>query len=514
MDTNTEQTTPPVDGSPRMERPRAGRVFAGVAAGLANRLDVPAWVVRLVLVVLAFAGGTGLALYLIGWLFIPNEGETESVAVRTFSRADGTRSWIGIGLIGLAILIAVDSIGFVRGDFAFAVVLLIVGVLLYRGDLRGLGTRSQGQAEADAAQPPMTVAQVTGPNTERSEASSMTIQAPPAPPPPTRPAPPRRPKHPPSYLGRLTVGIGMVAVGTMAFADYLSTTFDPSARHYFGLAVAIIGLSLVVGGWFGRARGLIVLGVFLIPALLVSPVVEYGLEGGVGDRRITVPTASELNEPFQLAIGQLVIDLRDLSLGGGEATLEARVGIGSLEIILPDGIGVSGEASVGIGEVRAFQTTRGGFARTSEFSLPGEGTLTIDARSNLGEVVIRTSSAPSPSASVRSGDVEVTVDDAAQLGNRYEYDAGDVVLDFSDLDLTTLELPRTVSISMGTGNLTVLVEDRDLIDVNASVGIGRMELFGSESNGLGIDREYDGNDAATLILDIEVGAGALTLEDN
>jgi phage shock protein PspC (stress-responsive transcriptional regulator)/predicted membrane protein len=514
MDTNTEQTTtPPVDGSPRLERPRAGRVFAGVAAGLANRLDVPAWVVRLVLVVLAFAGGTGFALYVIGWLFIPNEGETESVAVRTFSRADGTRSWIGIGLIALAILIAVDSIGFVRGDFAFAVVLLIVGILLYRGNLRGLGNRDESEPVAGPVEPSVPIASVADPTLETSEAPSMTTQAPPAPPRPTRPAPPRRPKHPPSYLGRLTVGVGLVALGTMAFVDYLSTVFDPTARHYFGLAIATIGLALVAGGWFGRARGLIVLGVFLVPALLVSPVVEYGLEGGVGDRRISVPTASELDEPLELAIGQLVIDLRDLSLGGGQATLDARVGIGSLQIILPDGIAVTGEASVGIGEVRAFQTTRGGFARTSEFSLPGEGTLTIDARTNLGEVVISTSSAGSRSASVRSGDIELTVDDIAQLNDRYEYDAGDVVLDLSDLELTAIELPRTVSISMGTGNLTVLVDDRDLIDVNASVGIGRMELFGSESNGLGLDRDYDGDDAATLILDIEVGAGALTLED-
>lgn len=521
MDTNNEQTTtPPVAAPTRLERPRAGRVFAGVAAGLATRLDVPAWVVRLVLVVLAFAGGTGFALYLIGWLFIPNEGEEESVATRTLSGAGGPRSWIGIGLIALAILIAIDSIGFVRGDFAFAVVLVIVGILLYRGDLRfdlrDVSGRTASDANSETTNP-SDGATRTAAIQERNESKTMTTEtpiAPPAPPRPVPPAPPRTPKHPPSYLGRLTIGIGLVILGTMAFADYVWTAFDPTARHYFGVALATIGIALVAGGWFGRARGLIVLGVFLIPPLIVSPIAEYGFGDGIGDRRVSLDSVSELNEPFGLSIGQLVLDLRDLSLGGGEATLDASVGIGSLQIIVPDGLGVTGEATVGIGEVEAFETNRGGFARTAEFSLPGEGLLRIDARTNLGEVVIRTASRAGAVGSVRVAGVDVTVDDLSELQDRYEYDAGDVVLDFSNLELSAIERPRTVTISVGAGDLTVLIADADLVDVNATVGIGRIELFGSDSNGLGLDREYDGDNTATLILDIEVGAGALNLEEN
>ena len=43
--------------APRAVRPQDGRVIAGVAAGLAQHLSMPVWVVRTAFVVLAFAGG-------------------------------------------------------------------------------------------------------------------------------------------------------------------------------------------------------------------------------------------------------------------------------------------------------------------------------------------------------------------------------------------------------------------------------------------------------------------------
>jgi len=53
----------------RVVRSRSDRILAGVAGGLAARLGVDAVVVRLGFVVLAFAGGVGVAAYLLAWLF-------------------------------------------------------------------------------------------------------------------------------------------------------------------------------------------------------------------------------------------------------------------------------------------------------------------------------------------------------------------------------------------------------------------------------------------------------------
>jgi phage shock protein C len=58
---------------PRLERPRHGRVIAGVCAGFAQRYGWDVVLVRLVLVLVVLCGaGTPLLAYLIAWIVIPN----------------------------------------------------------------------------------------------------------------------------------------------------------------------------------------------------------------------------------------------------------------------------------------------------------------------------------------------------------------------------------------------------------------------------------------------------------
>jgi phage shock protein C len=61
-------------------RPNEGRMLAGVAAGFADYFDVDVTVVRIVIAVLAVIGGAGIPLYLAGWLLIPDEGASSSIA--------------------------------------------------------------------------------------------------------------------------------------------------------------------------------------------------------------------------------------------------------------------------------------------------------------------------------------------------------------------------------------------------------------------------------------------------
>lgn len=59
----------------RWERPRSGRLCAGVCAVLGERLGVdPQWV-RFGFIALALAQGVGVLLYCVLWLMWPNEGE-------------------------------------------------------------------------------------------------------------------------------------------------------------------------------------------------------------------------------------------------------------------------------------------------------------------------------------------------------------------------------------------------------------------------------------------------------
>ena len=55
-------------------------MIAGVAAGIAEFFDVDVTIVRIAIAVLTVFGGAGIALYIAGWLLMPNEGTDRSIA--------------------------------------------------------------------------------------------------------------------------------------------------------------------------------------------------------------------------------------------------------------------------------------------------------------------------------------------------------------------------------------------------------------------------------------------------
>ncbi|HEV2450875.1 MAG TPA: PspC domain-containing protein [Streptosporangiaceae bacterium] len=83
MNTTTTEPAGPQSGlrpSPPLSRPVGDRMLAGVASGVARYLGVDVTIVRIVLAVLAVAGGAGVPLYVAGWLLIPEEGCEQSIA--------------------------------------------------------------------------------------------------------------------------------------------------------------------------------------------------------------------------------------------------------------------------------------------------------------------------------------------------------------------------------------------------------------------------------------------------
>lgn len=64
---------PAVDAVNRLRRSRADRWLGGVCGGLARATGVESWIWRLVTFGLAFFGGTGVLLYLLLWIFVPED---------------------------------------------------------------------------------------------------------------------------------------------------------------------------------------------------------------------------------------------------------------------------------------------------------------------------------------------------------------------------------------------------------------------------------------------------------
>ena len=83
METYTDTTQPTStdrSGRPPLRRAYRGRMLAGVAAGLADYLNVDVTLIRIAFVVFTFLGGAGIPAYLACLLLIPEEGTDESIA--------------------------------------------------------------------------------------------------------------------------------------------------------------------------------------------------------------------------------------------------------------------------------------------------------------------------------------------------------------------------------------------------------------------------------------------------
>lgn len=57
----------------RLRRSRSDRWLGGVCGGIARSLGAESWILRLLLVILALFGGTGLIVYILLWIFVPLE---------------------------------------------------------------------------------------------------------------------------------------------------------------------------------------------------------------------------------------------------------------------------------------------------------------------------------------------------------------------------------------------------------------------------------------------------------
>jgi phage shock protein PspC (stress-responsive transcriptional regulator) len=101
------------------------RLIAGVAGGLARRLGVDAVLLRIAFVVLAFAGGTGLFLYLLAWLLVPVDTAPAPTAPR---RAASLQQAVALGMIAVGVLLLLRQLGLWFGDeLVFPLMLAALG---------------------------------------------------------------------------------------------------------------------------------------------------------------------------------------------------------------------------------------------------------------------------------------------------------------------------------------------------------------------------------------------------
>ena len=175
---------------------------------------------------------------------------------------------------------------------------------------------------------------------------------------------------PPRHFGSVVLGAVLVAVGSLWFLDALDV-ISIRAAVVLPAMLAIVGLALIVGSFDGEHSGLVVFGVFLTVAVIISAVAPVdAFRGGVGERQFRAETGADLETDYRLGVGDMRLDFSNLELTEPEA-IRASLGAGTLQVDLPVDLPVRIEARSGAGEVTIFGENSDGLSVSRTYESPG-----------------------------------------------------------------------------------------------------------------------------------------------
>jgi phage shock protein PspC (stress-responsive transcriptional regulator) len=387
-------------------RPASGRVLAGVCAavGRATNTDPVLW--RVLFAVLSLIGGIGIVAYLVGWLLIPAEGDTGSPLEGLLGRGRSSTSPVVVVLVGIVAAIAATSFLFNGSRHVLLLVVLVTGAVLLINRATGRHTGPPVPPPADPA--PYTVPQADATSAfPAAEPATGGYRPPFAPHGPyvtspypypglvTAPPPPVKPARPPSRLGRVTFSLLLLVLGVVALVDVVGHERVPFAG-YLAAALAAVGLGLVIGAWFGRARGLIALGIVLSVALAIAGAAGdmRGWRGSAGDITWQPATMAELSDRYEHGAGNVRLDLSQLDFTGQDKHVTVRLNVGDLRVIVPTNTDVEVTEKVNVGDATVFDQRFDGINTPRRTVTnngpdgPGGGHLTLDVQLAAGNLEV------------------------------------------------------------------------------------------------------------------------------
>lgn len=398
-----------VSGPRHLRRRVADRVIGGVAGGIADYLNIDPLLVRASLVGLMIFGGAGLVLYVVAWLLIPVEGRDASIVQEWFawlSRRIGRRT-AALGLVFIAVvaiwvfgesqpcLVYIDDQytgqcidtgygwlgGFelvgLRNTALIAIAVIVVGflVLRWRDASGGAAGNPVGPVTSEAAR-----------SGHAPEFEAATGAAPvPTMVPQVVATSVRLPRSP---LGWYVLAAVLVSIAVLAIVANM-----PDQRvglgQYFGAGLGVLGIGLVVGAWWGRARLLIALGVLVLPFAVTAALINVPIEGGYGEQMFHPQAVGELRPAYRLAAGEIYLDLTDLDLSEPIA-LEASVGAGRLIVVVPQDARLTIDARVSGGRLSLLggRQVGTGLADRVDRSAGAGPLINLTLATGIGEVLV------------------------------------------------------------------------------------------------------------------------------
>ena len=189
---------------------------------------------------------------------------------------------------------------------------------------------------------------------------------------------------------RAALGLGLLVLcAIVAFGGAWAAAAGGEA--IVAALVIAAGVAIAAGAFLTAVRWL------FLPALALAfsagSVSAAGIDhdGGVGDRYYHPDSTVDLRDRYELGIGELVVDMSDTDLPGGDTPLQLDLGVGSARLVVPDDVCVATTADIGMGYAGVFNSDSEGIdvdydeQRTAR---PATSRLVVDAQIGVGELLI------------------------------------------------------------------------------------------------------------------------------
>jgi phage shock protein PspC (stress-responsive transcriptional regulator) len=429
---------------------------AGLCGGLAQHWGIDPVLVRVGWVLLALSGGIGLVLYLAGWLLIPVDGSDKApvedllgesvrrwprelwitLVVITSLATFAVFGWLSPFGIGPAIVIAVIwYFGFYKGrqDKGFTAAPPAVDskstnsnfepaqpvtpdFVQYSGPptpftqaaeawqrriaeharhVAAPGQTSAAPAEEWPSPPPENLPQA-GSDSGTEDHAAFLAEPDPAglyvEPPPSAPVKMSDTRSAKRLRLVAVIVLGLTLSG-LGVAQALGLAIPLAG--YLAAALLVIGLTLLAATWFGRARGLLPLGVLLAIAVAIVTAAGPAIRAPYDATSVRAyASLAELPARDSTEVGKLSVDLSRVAVTS-DVTYAAHVDLGQLIVRVPEHANVVINYRADLGAVGADGAEgRGGRGRTGPVTDPqpaerGQHTLTLDLSVDAGNIEVQ-----------------------------------------------------------------------------------------------------------------------------
>jgi phage shock protein PspC (stress-responsive transcriptional regulator) len=211
----------------------------------------------------------------------------------------------------------------------------------------------------------------------------------------------------------LGVVLAVIAVSNLFASGPWWPHWNHGVGFFLGLFALVLAVALVARSGGNRTTGSRVRWLLLSVVVAVAALVAVAaatiftvqalsgvpLRGGIGDTQWRPTTAAHVAKRYELAMGNLTVDLRDVTFASGTTHVKATVGIGRVVVVLPPGPTVSVTAHSGLGTVHVFGHDQSGVGTRTTVQVgqkaarsapadAGPVRIELDAEAGVGQVEV------------------------------------------------------------------------------------------------------------------------------